>query len=470
MKAQLNRRDFLQRGAAAASLGLGLGTRAAAAPAVGAAAAPATGHGDRRPPNVLFINTDQQHADALSCLGNPWVHTPNLDRLYARSTAFRLSYSANPVCGPARCCWFTGRASTEHGCVWNTYSMYADRIPYLGHWIRDHGYTAHYYGKIHCPGVDERGAFDYTIGNSALFGQHDDPFVAEAAASFFGNYRGDKPFFLGLGFHQPHDNNFWIFEHHRRQDAIPYHRPAPEDLPPLPANFRARPTHEPPIGRGGEGLPYWCATEWVDDQWRYYLWAYYRMVEMVDFEIGRVLDALESSPHADNTVVIFAADHGEANGEHGMLTKGFCYDSAARVPLAISWPGHIPEGVVDDEHLVCGLDFAPTVCDYAGIPAPPKMRGYSLRPLLEDRAETWRDFVHVESNTQGRMIRTRDYKLIAYRNAEIPQLFDMRTDPDETMNLAEFGAMADTLTELRHTLDDFERHLEPVELKPHRHG
>jgi hypothetical protein len=273
----------------------------------------------------------------------------------------------------------TGRASTETGCVWNTFGMHRDRMPLLGEWLQDRGYHTAYFGKLHCPGAKEDKVFEQTLGLSALFGQHDDPLVAQAAETFLLSQPLHKPFFLGLGFHQPHDNNFWLFEHYRRMEALPCAEIA-DELPPLPASFHARPTHEPRnIGRIEPGGPGYPASQWTELQWRYYLWAYYRMVEMVDAEIGRVLDALADSPHARNTLVIFSADHGEANGELGLLTKGFLYDSAARVPLVVSWPGHIPEG----ERAEVTADWRLYVEEYVEMMREPTyQRVVGARPLL----------------------------------------------------------------------------------------
>jgi choline-sulfatase len=229
--------------------------------------------------------------------------------------------------------------------------------------------------------------------------------------------------------------------------------PCPEiagELGPLPPNFhfdRREPGHILRGTRGGEAA-HKSAAEWSEKHWRYYLWSYYRHVEMVDAEVGRVLDALADSAFARNTAVVFTSDHGEGMASHRMVIKGYLYDEAVRVPLVISWPGELPENA-RSSHLASGFDFAPTVCDLAGLPPMPKARGVSLRPALEGRSAPEREFVASESAGHGLMIRTAGYKYICYPGDPVCQLFDMRGDPWETRNLAGEASHARTLAEMR---------------------
>jgi choline-sulfatase len=447
----ITRRELLKRGAlAAASLAL---SPRFVFPA--RAARP-------RKPNILFLNTDQQHILALSARGNPHLRTPNMDRLAKRGVTFVESVSANPVCAPARCCWFTGRASSETGIVWNTYRI-RPGLPDLGTWLRERGYETAYIGKFHVPGLNEREIFNLAMANANVFGQHDDAVMSRAAEAFLRTYSGENPFFLSVGFLQPHDNNFWVFEHCSEAETPP---PVSDDrLPPLPPNFDCYENEPVGIYRPKGAKSGRLTQNWSTLQWRHYIWSYYRMVEMVDADLGRVLDALADSKHAANTLLIFSCDHGEGLGHHRLWSKGFLYDEALKVPLVISWPGQVAEGVIDRNHLVSGLDFAPTVCDYAGISPPPKMRGYSLRPLLEGKAKDWREFAVSESNVNGQMIRTPEYKLITYKRAAPDQLFDMRNDPWETRNLVNDSRHADTLRDLRRLLLEYDARLEKAELR-----
>ncbi|HUT34248.1 MAG TPA: sulfatase-like hydrolase/transferase [Planctomycetota bacterium] len=415
-------------------------------------------------PNILFINTDQQGLDTISALGCRYVHTPNMDRLVRRGTAFLQSHSADPVCCPARASWFTGRPPAENGVVLNEVPI-VGTMPDLGQWLRREGYEAVYAGKWHIPGRDVRQSFLTLPGGSGQ-GEHADAAVSRACQGYLRNRKGARPFFLVAGFLQPHDICYWLRQHATDPGELPYPELA-DKLPPLPPNFEFDP-REPEVIR--KRRPSAASPErprnWSPLHWRYYIWSYYRHVEMADAEVGRVLDALEDSDYADNTLVIFAADHGEGRGRHQMVTKHFLYDEAVKVPLIVAWPGRVPEGRTDDTHLVSGLDFAPTVCDYAGVKPPPKARGLSLRPLLEGQKPPWRDFLVSSSGITGRMVRTKDHKYIVYKDDPAEQLFDMARDPWETKNLAGDAAQAPTLARHRTLLADWEGALEHAPIRP----
>jgi choline-sulfatase len=143
----------------------------------------------------------------------------------------------------------------------------------------------------------------------------------------------------------------------------------------------------------------------------------------------------------------------------------FFYEEAVAVPFVVSWPGRIAEGVQDATHLVSGLDLAPTLCDFAGIEAPPKARGRSLRPLLEQKPTEWREFVVSETSIRGRMVRTPEYKLITYKDDPTEQLFDMKADPWETHNLIDDPKRAGVVTDLKKRLSEWESKLEPCPLE-----
>lgn len=163
---------------------------------------------------------------------------------------------------------------------------------------------------------------------------------------------------------------------------------------------------------------------------------YYRLVEIVDAEVGRVLAALDKAGLGDSTLVVFTADHGEMMGSHHMKTKQKLYEEAAAVPLIVATPGG--KAGVDAQHLVSGLDIMPTMLDYAGITAPASLRGTSLRPLVEGKTVPWREFVASEnvSGGEARMIRTARYKYILFAEGDTrEQFFDMEKDAGELRNL-----------------------------------
>ena len=241
--------------------------------------------------------------------------------------------------------------------------------------------------------------------------------------------------------------------------------PEIDDLPPLPPNFETNMAEPEKIissrnqklaDRGEES----GMEKWEEKLFRYYIWTYYRYIEKVDGQIGLILDALENSAFKDNTVIILTSDHGDGHIRHKMVFKSFLYDEAARVPFIMSWPGHIAEQVIDQEHLVSGVDVFPTVCDYARISPPPMMRGYSLRAIAEGKNPAWRDFVVAHATGGGKMLRTNTHKLITYEDDPVIQLFDLEADPWETRNLAKSPDSRALASEMQASLTAFESKFE----------
>jgi arylsulfatase A-like enzyme len=373
-------------------------------------------------PNILFIHVDQMHFQAMSAYGNPHVKTPALDRMAADGCSFRMSYSAMPQCCPSRASWYTGRMSSEHGLPINGCKLLPD-IPDLGTHLRKHGYDSVYAGKWHVPGRDEKKSF--RLIHPSGRGEYADAGIARACMGYLANHDGKKPFFLNAGFMNPHDCCYTAGAG-GGQGKFRFAKEIENELPPLPKNFRK----DPKYARR--------TTGWKEIDWRYYIYIYYRWVEMVDAEIGRLYDALMSSRFKDNTVVVFAADHGDGLGFHGKVSKGYMEEEAWRVPTIVIRPGSITGGQ-DDEHLVTGVDIPATICDYAGAPMLPKMTiGRSLRPLAEGaRAGKWREYVVGESFLgKGQVgVRDKQHKTILYCDGPV-KVFDLKTDPLEMKDLS----------------------------------
>ncbi len=437
----VSRRAFLRSGAAVAA-SAAFGHSAAAVP------------GSRRP-NILLIITDQQGLDTISALGCRDARTPNMDRLVRSGVSFMQSHTANPLCSPARSALFTGRPTTETGVVVNGRPI-RESVPNVGQWLGQEGYETVYVGKWHLPMSFTCNVKGFTVIPAGLGGQGTlgDGAISRAAQGYLLNRRGDKPFLLITSLLQPHDICQYVSMQAKAPDRLPYPEIAGE-LPKLPPNFTFDPREPGPV-KGKQ------RQTWSEQQWRYYLWSYHRMVEEVDAEIGRILQALEDSGQRDNTIVVFTADHGEGRARHQMVTKNYLYEEAEKVPLIVSCPARMRSDVRDDAHLVSGLDVTPTLCDYAGVKPPEHMRGKSLRPLLEGKPTTWHDFVAAEVAITGRMIRTADYKYIAYEGDPVEQLFDMKNDPWETKNLAGEPRCASALADHRKLLAAWSARLDPA--------
>ncbi len=455
----ITRRDFFRIGGAATAglLAGGLGASRASA--------------QQARPNVLLIITDQQHIDTISAAGCSDISTPAIDELARRGTRFVNSVSANPLCSPARSAIFTGRTSCETAVPVNGRPIRSE-IPNLGQWLSEQaGYDTVYAGKWHLP----RGATHFIPGfrviATGVAGQGNlaDAAVSSACRGWLHNRTATDPFFMVASFVQPHDICQWLRLNARQMDELPVEGIA-DELPPLPDNFgfdEREPSVVSSRRAGNEGV----GNNWSEQQWRYYLWCYYRHVEMVDAEIGRVLRGLYESDYADDTLVIFTADHGEGTAHHQMTRKNILYNEALEVPLVASLPGEIGEGRADAQHVASGLDITPTVCDYAGVDAPPNMRGRSLRPILEQGNTTWREFCVSEvTNNTGRALRTERYKYITYADDPVEQLFDLEDDPGELNNLADDPSHADVLNDHRKLLREWESALDVAPEVPNQHA
>jgi arylsulfatase A-like enzyme len=388
---------------------------------------------EHKRPNILLILTDQQSMDTISALGCGHVRTPGMDRLVQEGTSFTESHCTNPVCCPARSSIFTGRMPCETGVITNEIPI-RPHMPNLGQWLGGRGYRSVYAGKWHLHGGPEwREIPGFEVLPGGLYGQGTlmDPVVSASCENFLHGYDGDEPFFLVAGLMQPHDVCMWVFMNSDRPDVLPYPELA-DELPPLPDNFQYDPKEPESLSDKRRKF----RPDWSDQQWRYYIWSYLRMVEEADAEVLRILDALRETGHDEDTLVVFTSDHGEGMGKHQMVLKSYLYDDVVKVPLAMRLPGRIRKGQIDREHLVSGVDIAPTLCDYADVEPPPDCRGLSLRPALEGESMQGHDYVVSEtSSSTARMVRTRQYKYVQYEQDDTRQLFDMRADPLETRNL-----------------------------------
>lgn len=441
-------------------------------------------------PNILFISTDQHRGDALSAYGSPWVRTPSLDALHERGVSFLRSYSPDPVCAPARSSWWTGRYTSETGSVFNTAPVH-DSIPDLGQILAANGYAAFHTGKWHVDGRPMEKSFRNLYQGArrieASAGEVYDPAITRSAVSFLSSYDGPEPFFLAVEYVNPHDICEYIHGHETKSLPGPVDLGIvdADDLPPLPGNFDAIGVETGvmrAMRREGDHGVLRASREavrhWNEEQWRYYLWNYFRLVEKVDTELGLVLRTLGASRFRDDTLVIFTSDHGEGLGSHRLFQKFTLYEESVRVPLIAVPPGALNRrgGRFDRDHLVSGIDLLPTFLDYAGVALPPDARGDSLKPLIEGSTPgAWREHLYAEHSYWGRMLIRGNLKYVTEYLPDsgddftppgpgtnpigVEQLFDLEADPGETRNLAYDEAYRPRRDSLRSLLAEVERPL-----------
>lgn len=412
--------------AVAGALALSLASRAAAA----------------ERPNVLFFFCDDQRADTIAALGNRHIKTPNLDRLAQRGVAFNRAYMMGGLqgatCVPSRAMLLSGRSLfriDEKLLRDDTWPAAFGRA----------GYTTFLSGKWHNGEASIAKAF--THARSMLVAGMADPlnadlshledgkitppkrskehicavFADEAIALLQG--KNDKPFFCYIPFDGPHDPHI-----------------VPEDFPvkydpatmPLPANYLPQhPWDNGHMQNRDESLLPWPRTPEAINTMNA---EYYRYITYLDAQIGRVLDALDASPHANNTYIVFAADSGVARGSHGLIGKQNMYEHSMRVPLIVAGPG-LAQGKTTEA--MCYLfDVLPTLGALCGIKGPATSEGIDLTATLRDPAKPARTTLMFAFRHVQRAVRDERWKLIRYPEIDRTQLFDLQNDPQETTNLA----------------------------------
>jgi arylsulfatase A-like enzyme len=430
-------------------------------------------------PNVLFLLADDQRPDTIHALGNEHIRTPHLDRLVREGTTFRRAIVAVPICVASRAEILTGRDGLRNGKDDFGFTP-ADTVPSWGTVMRDAGYHTGYVGKWHTPGRPSTHGYETSVGLFAGGGrlplthpvdwkgmpvtgyvgwvfQMDDRTLfpergvgltpdisaafADAAIEFISAQR-DRPFFLHVNFTAPHDPLLMPTGYESMYDASRL---------PLPPNFL--PEH--PFDHGNfdgrdERLFHWPRTP---EETRGALAVYYAVISHMDEQIGRILTALEGTGQLDNTVIIFSSDHGLALGSHGLRGKQNMYEHSVGVPLLMRGPG-IPNDAICTAQ--CYLrDLLPTVCELTSTPIPDSVEGRSLVPLLRGEVDSVYAEVFAHFRDSQRMIRTQQWKYVAYPQAEREQLFDLAADPFELRDLSGDPSHSEVLTLLRRRLNEW---------------
>ena len=454
--------------------------------------------------NVLFLISDDLRPE-LGAYGNPFIKTPNIDRLAARGTRFDRAYAQYPLCNPSRTSLLTGRYPTETGVLDNNKYFRAEHPDWvtLPQYFKQNGYATLRTGKIFHGGIDDE--ISWTEGGepidpaivfrgsnarnappnarprerdpdeeegtapgrmSAAEGErrrsnsdrivvlegdgqtHGDYKTATRAIDYLERYK-DKPFFLAVGFVKPHSPPTAPRKFFDLYDV---------SRVPLPSDFAPRPA--PPPGFPELSVPrrnadLFIGRDATPEQAREMIRAYWASTSFVDAQVGRVLDALERLGLKENTIVLFWGDHGYHLGEKGKWSKAYSlFEVGTRVPLVIAVPGGRGQSTSRNVEL---LDLYPTLADLCGLPRPSNIHGRSLAPLLKNPRARWDDdeafSVTLFQNKLGRAVRTSRFRYAEWDDGRAgAMLFDETQDPHELKNLAEDPAYAKTVREMRRLL------------------
>jgi arylsulfatase A-like enzyme len=452
-------------------------------------------------PNILIIVTDQQNIDTIAAYkdhfsneayGCHWLKTPHLDRMAEQGYSFLESHSNNPVSCPARSTLWTGRYSTETGLTYNNIGI-DKNVPNMGQWFEKHSS----YDRVYCGKWHAGGAWNYpdVTGNRKIpgfetlpvgthgTGDFNDFQVSGAVRAYIQNHDYEKPFLVIAGLMNPHDICYWT-QGDWGKKIVPDHDlfKLGDRLPPLPPNFNF--SFEDPEPRS--------QMEKSEMEWKNYIYDYLRMVEKLDADVGRMLEAVDL--RKDETLVVFTTDHGEGAGRHRRVQKWHPFEQSLKVPLIYYMPGTVRQGVRDSEHIVSQVNLMPTVCAFAGIPEPDDCRGASLKGIVENEAvnldlhTTFSEFKHV-----ARVVRKGDFKYVKYyayssdpdkpfirksdgqpekfvpcvgrdryKVSDRKLLFNLKDDPWETEDLSRNPDFSQTLADLEDTLvNEFELLVKP---------
>lgn len=457
-------------------------------------------------PNILFIMSDDHAAQAISSYGSRINQTPNIDRLAVEGMRFENCFCTNSICTPSRASILTGKYSHKNGCRTLDDVFDPDQLtfPKL---LQKAGYYTSIVGKWHLKTKPK--GFDYynVLPGQGLYfnplmkesgqpwedGWHGgiehpgyvSDMITDVALETLENRPKDKPFCMLYQHKAPHD--MWEYPEKYAHLYEDIDIPEPENLfddyenrgeaikrvwqkISMEETIFLHPTQGNQFDDVREKIGHLPPDEQKRQTYQYFVKAFLRCVASVDENIGRVLDYLDETGLADNTIVVYTSDQGFFLGEHGLFDKRFMYEESLRMPLIIRYPKGIKADSVNDD-IVTNVDFAETFLDYAGQAIPDEMQGRSLRPLMEgntpgdwQQSMYYRYWMHrPHFNLAAHFgVRTRDHKLIFYYGLPLDatgavkeptppewELFDLKKDPHEMNNVYDDPEYAPIVEQLK---------------------
>lgn len=449
-------------------------------------------------PNILYIMADDHASHAISAYGSKVNRTPNIDRIAAGGMRFDNCFCTNSICTPSRGAIITGQYAHITGVKTLADSLDGSRQN-VAKLLRGAGYQTGLVGKWHLK--NDPTGFDYW---NILPGQgvyHDPIFLDMGEKKKHQGYCTDLIADFSLDWLKKRDPKkpFFLMSHHKaphrawEPDAKHARMYENENIP-EPFNLldhyenrsRAAANATLKVGENmgktdvkrdippdlkGDELRRWA--------YQYYMKDYLRCIASVDDNVGRMLDYLDASGLARNTIVIYSSDQGFFLGDHGYYDKRFMYEECLRMPFLVRYPGRVKPGSVNSD-IVLNVDFAPMWLDYAGVKTPSDMQGVSFRPLMEGRTpKNWRTsmyyryWMHLANHgvPANYGVRTKTHKLIYYYGKPLGsagaidkptepewELFDLVKDPHEMNNVYGNPAYAGVVKQLKAELDRLQKY------------
>jgi len=420
--------------------------------------------GGEKRPNFVFILTDDQRYDAMSCAGHPFLYTPNMDRIAKEGARFTNAFVTTSLCSPSRASFLTGQYAHCHG-VKDNKTPLSDDVTTFPQLLQKAGYDTAFIGKWHMGSQEgPRPGFNHWVSFKGQGPYFDPLFNINGENRKVNGYMTDlltkyavdwlkeprqSPFCLYLSHKAVHGPFTPAVRHSKLfSDAvIPRPKTMDDTLEGRPEWFRLgmEPGHDSKRAlTGPEG-------------YELFIREYNRTLVAVDEGVGRVLAALDDLGVPDSTVVVFAGDNGYFQGEHGRLDKRTMHEESIRIPLVMRYPGLIRPGSLIDG-MMLNIDIGPTFLDLAGVSIPGAMQGRSVRPLLRGRRSEWRtDFLYEYFLDPGftRTPTTRGVRTDRWKYAEYPEiddlseLYDLKNDSMELRNLIDDPGAAGPLADMR---------------------
>jgi arylsulfatase A-like enzyme len=422
---------------------------------------------NKKSPNILLLLPDQWRADWLGFTGNLDLNTPNVDALAARGVAFSKAYTPSPLCAPARACLASGRNYRDCG-VPNNHYNYPLTIPTYYQALRDKGYRVGSVGKLDLhkdvtdpsnmdwgldgsrlmsqwgftDGVDNEGKVD-GVNSYVQAGKPKGPYLnylhQRGLADIHASEVGKKKAYVTELPQEAYCDN-WLTEKGREilrnfPDNQPWHMVfnftgphAPMDVTRKMKEIADRKNMPCPVN----------STEGYDRRMRDIRNHYAVMIENIDNLIGDIIDDIDKRGELDNTIIVFASDHGEMLGDHNKMGKEIWYDPSSRIPLIAAGPGVLQE--VQSDALVLLHDLHATFLDFAGCPPFENTDSLSLRPILSEKSNVHRSVITSElstpvGNVNWKMVYDGSWKTVENRASGDKLLFNLKDDPTEKYNI-----------------------------------
>ena len=431
-------------------------------------------------PNILILLTDNQRADLLGCAGNPIIQTPTLDSLASRGVRFTNAFATTPICAASRASYLTGLYERRHHFTFLTPPIRAEftdiSYPAL---LKSAGYHTGFIGKFGDasngiePSLEDKGGIEkmfdhfdnfehwtedgYEIPQADGTIRHLTDIMGDKVVDFIDHHhreRTGRPFCLSVSFNAPHaqdgDSRHYIWP--ESENRLYVNNIMPEPVNSEPAFFDALPQ----FLKESESRVRWRTRFDTPENFQRNIKGLYRMVSGIDRNVGRITEALQRCALSDNTVIIYASDHGMYYGERGLCDCWQLNEESIRIPLIVFDPRNETTGSVKDE-MVLNIDVAPTILDLAGLPIPSIVQGSSLLPLNDGSSDGWRTEFFCEHlfdrwdipKSEG--FRTKRWKYIRYfeQDPVYEEMYDLEEDPCESHNLAGDLGRAEQLAEMR---------------------